>query len=166
MSEKPQKRLVSNQQYISIIGEKLSLHVFGGLLLAFGFAGLVLLWALWKSGFAVNPDTQDATEVFAVAVSAVSLLLLVSSRFLLRKASKIESVAPITTRAVHLLPPEEILVRGSDRPSTNQQAELLRAAGQGPETPAEELLRASGNRRLIETEIALNRQRSSNEEGC
>jgi hypothetical protein len=36
----------------------------------------------------------------------------------------------------------ETLVRGSERPLIDQQTELLRAAGQGSETPANQLLRA------------------------
>jgi hypothetical protein len=144
MSEKPRKRLVSKGQYLAVMGEKLSLNVFGGLQLAFGLTGVVLLWALWKSGFAVNPDTQDETEVFATAISAVSLLLLVSSRFLLKKASKIESVALITTHAAHLLPPKETLGRPSHLPPADQQSELLRAAQLGQETATDELLRATG----------------------
>jgi len=39
------------------------------------------------------------------------------------------------------LPVEEILVRGSDAPSTVQDEELLRATEAGQETPKEELLR-------------------------
>ncbi len=37
---------------------------------------------------------------------------------------------------------EQNMVRPSDLPHSQQQAELLRAATHGPETPAEELLRA------------------------
>jgi len=42
-------------------------------------------------------------------------------------------------------PEVETLIRPSDLPPSNQQAELLRAAQDGKETPAEELLRANTN---------------------
>ncbi len=58
---------------------------------------------------------------------------------------KVKRVVPITKRSSHLLPPEETLVRPSDLPRSHQQAELLRAATHGSETPAEELLRATTN---------------------
>lgn len=57
--------------------------------------------------------------------------------------------APITLRAASdekaenmSEKPQKHLVRSSDRPPIDPQADLLRAARQGQETPAEELLRA------------------------
>jgi hypothetical protein len=68
------------------------------------------------------------------------------ARNLFREAKAIERVAPITRHNTGHLPAAETLVRASDLPPSHQQAELLRAAPQGSETPAEELLRAGMNR--------------------
>jgi len=62
---------------------------------------------------------------------------------LFKKERTIERVAPITRHSTSFLPPKESLVRASDLPPSQQQAELLRAAPRGSETPTEELLRAT-----------------------
>jgi len=64
------------------------------------------------------------------------------SSCLFKKEGKIERVVPITQHNTSSLPPAESLVRASSIPPS-QQAELLRSAQYGEETPAEELLRAS-----------------------
>ena len=51
--------------------------------------------------------------------------------------------APITKHTTSSLPPEESLLRASQSEPSQQQTELLQAAQDGTETPAEELLRAT-----------------------
>ena len=58
----------------------------------------------------------------------------------------VTEVTFIAPKTALVLPPEESLLRPSDLPPSHQQAELLRAAKPGQETPPEELLRAGGNR--------------------
>ena len=149
---KPQKQLVSKRQYVGIVGERLSLYVFGGLQLACGLAGVSLLsWLLWQASHsgALSDTSREAVIVFSLAIGVTSLLLVVSSRSLLKKANKIDPVTLITTRTAHLLPSEEVLVRASDLPPAQQQSELLRATHMSPETPAEELLRSSNENKSV-----------------
>ena len=70
-------------------------------------------------------------------------LMLLLAFYLFKKGRKVERVVPITKRTTSTLPPEESLVRASNLPPSQQQAELLRAAQHGKETPSEELLRAT-----------------------
>ncbi|MCW3052637.1 MAG: hypothetical protein JWN14_1807 [Chthonomonadales bacterium] len=57
-------------------------------------------------------------------------------------AAKLDSDLPVQNAAA--LPASESLLRGSAEPLQEEGAVLLRAAGQGPKTPAEHLLRAAG----------------------
>jgi len=57
-------------------------------------------------------------------------------------ATNLDSKIPVQNAAG--LPASESLLRSSAEPVLEQRAVLLRAAGQGPETPAEHLLRAAG----------------------
>ena len=66
---------------------------------------------------------------------------------LFREAKAVEPVAPITRHNTGHLPEVETLVRGSDRPATDRQTELLRAISPGMETPPEQLLRATQENR-------------------
>ena len=69
-------------------------------------------------------------------------------------ARALSSVELVTESGSHLLPLQDTLLRGSDLPPTGQQAELLRAAQAGLETPAEELLRSSSGETLSTFEQA------------
>lgn len=58
-----------------------------------------------------------------------------------RDVRSLPYVPPVTPDT---LPAEELLVRGAERPPTEESIVLLRAAGESVETPAEELLRPAG----------------------
>lgn len=154
MSEKPQKRLlqnsnagrdtvrtirlVSQEQYIRDISAKIRLF---SLALFVPLAGLILLavslWFCFQ-----NPDSGSAFEIlFYLSIAAVWSG---PSHFI--AAKQIKPVRPVIAHNAHKFTPREILLRASDLPPSHQQAELLRAAPQGCETPAEDLLRATTNR--------------------
>jgi hypothetical protein len=133
MSEKPGKRLVSKWEYVrvtavrTLVGSGFMFSVILGSLTLFptiscfmwGQAFGVVFWGSWTACF------------LAIAVSFY------------KKSEKIKHVAPITRHNTGHLPEVETLVRAADLSPSHQQAELLRAAKPGQETPAEELLRAT-----------------------
>ena len=95
-----------------------------------------VLWIGWAA--------HAAAGILAgvIILSIASLLPLLGWR--LGKAAFVaERVTPITRRNTGDIPEVESLVRPSDLPPSHQQAELLRAAKPGQETPPEELLRAA-----------------------
>ena len=76
-------------------------------------------------------------------IAAIGIAVLRLGADLFDKADNIEPVELITKHNTGHLPEIETLVRSSDRPTTDQQAELLRAARVEKQTPPEELLRAT-----------------------
>ena len=76
-----------------------------------------------------------------MSVTCLAIIWLGKSMF--KKAQRIEPVALLKRQSVIPLPEAETLVRASELPPSHQQAELLRAAPQGSETPVAELLRAT-----------------------
>jgi hypothetical protein len=129
MSEKPQQRLVGKWDYVQTTGKKIGLYSMAVFLVCAGV--MEALEMNWHNGV--------MSIIFGVAV--IILAVWCCKHFVVT-AKKIEPIRLHTKRATDLLAPEESLIRASDRPPSQQQAELLRAAGQGAETPAEELLRA------------------------
>lgn len=139
--EKPKKRLVSKGRYawlmagratllsVSVTASILGLTAFGLSLLMvcvsfmWGFNGIGYLWSV---GF---------------ACVAVGLFFVAFRSF--KAEQRIERVTPLTPQRAFHLPPEETLLRAADLPPSQYPAELLRAAGKSPETPAEHLLRAT-----------------------
>jgi hypothetical protein len=136
MSEKPQKRLVSKGQYVRTMGSKTVLYSLAGGVFV---AGLLLLTLTLVGVF----QFHDLSIVFLLAPGAVAIAGLVCSRNFFKEAKEIEPVQLLTIHNRYLMPPKQSLVRASDPPPSQQRAELLRAAGQGPQTPAEVLLRAT-----------------------
>ncbi len=139
-------RLVSKGQYLKTLGEKGVTHVagafFGLLGVSFFLISLFSLYGCFSSG--------SFSKVF-IFIAVVSLILSLGAfcgcKSFFTSAQEIETVAPITRHNTGHLPEAETLVRASNLPPSHQQAELLRAAQTGQETPAEELLRATqGNR--------------------
>jgi hypothetical protein len=137
MSEKPEKRLVSKGRYAFLLGKSASLtflsmtsDIVAILLLLMTVVQLVGVFYIWP--IVTGLVTAGLSVVFFRAAGKLS-----------KKANEIDHIQPITARNTCLLPPEESLVRASDVPLSQQQAELLRATQHGNETPAEELLRAS-----------------------
>jgi hypothetical protein len=143
MSEKPKKRLVSKGSYLKLMSTRARLmsgtilfSVFGAMSLSATLWGMIdrhrQFWGLWLFETCLG---------FAFVAWAWRI-----ASYCFREERKVERVAPITNRTASLVSPEESLVRASDVPPSQQQAELLRATQYGKETPAEELLRASRDR--------------------
>ena len=65
----------------------------------------------------------------------------------MREAKAPLDAVPLTRTNIGDLPAPETLVRASQQPPQEQQTELLRAAIQGPDTPPEQLLRATKEER-------------------
>ena len=141
MSEKPRKRLVGWNQYLAILGKKGIIYGIGFLciiavcvcFLGVGSAGV---WILLRGA-------DNFVVTLIVCGVSVGILMLRSGKFLYTKAKSMEAVALITRHNTGHLPAVETLVRASGLPPSHQQAELLRAAQYGNETPPEELLRAT-----------------------
>jgi hypothetical protein len=146
MSEKPQKRLVSKGRYVWSMTSRtilLAFSVLFALIGAYGVLGILFSIAFNVTGMS---ETDGRDNLFVLFLTAA--ILFTAGVFFLaysfwKKERTIERVAPITKRTTSTLPPEESLVRASAVPPSQQQAELLRAAQYGKETPAEELLRAT-----------------------
>jgi hypothetical protein len=143
MSEKPRKpnkRIVTKRRYIEALGTR-ARFLFGvGFFALFSF--MAFSAAFWSIG---DTETRYSggwwfNEIFRLALALWSARI---TYYCFKEERKVERVKFVTKRTSHLLPPEESLVRPSDLPPSRQQAELLRAAPQGSETPAEELLRAT-----------------------
>jgi hypothetical protein len=92
----------------------------------------------------VWPQPTFCTNVIPAA-TAMYILLRTAFRSLQHTTAAVAEAArcyvPPVSQQVAALPDEEVLVRGSEQPSTTSD-ELLRAAQAGAQTQAEELLRA------------------------
>jgi len=130
----PPKRLVSKGKYLQAVGKKVGLCCLAGLLVS---AAIYLLTspATWLN--------HAQSNGVSLVLGAITILALWCSLRLFEKGRQIEPGRPLTDHTVHLLPPEETLVRASDIPPSLQPTELLRAVQTDSETPPEELLRAS-----------------------
>jgi len=145
MSKKPQRRLVSKGQYARLITTRAAILL---LSLACVFAGLYTMVKMAESEGQhrhSKPGLMGAfLDLLVCTVPGVCCPIMFVGAFqLFKKERTIERVAPITRHSTSFLPPQESLVRASDLPPSQQQAELLRAAPRGSETPTEELLRAT-----------------------
>ena len=139
MSEKPKKRLVSRGRYVCLMAGRATLLSAAVIFASVGIFSLVLALMCAAHGWGMES-----------AYKIIGTVLVLLAFGLYRKERTVERVAPITRYTTSALPPEQTLVRASALPPSHQQAELLRAAPQGSETPAEELLRATiGNRPSI-----------------
>jgi hypothetical protein len=131
MSEKPQKRLVSKGQYAWSMTGRATLLSAAVIFASVGIFSLVLAVICAAHGW-----NMESTY------GIISTVLVLLAFGLYRKERTVERVAPITKHTITLTP-ESTLVRPSALPPSQEQAELLRAAQYGKETPAEELLRAT-----------------------
>ena len=140
---KPRKRLVGWKQYARTTWAK-GIGYSGATVVSccgvgFLVLGLILLW----QGFQISEPTARMSIVMGgVGCGIGSFLTLWYATTLFKDAQQIEPVELITKYNVKDLPEVETLVRGSTV-RLRTQAELLRAAGQGLETPTEQLLRAT-----------------------
>jgi hypothetical protein len=156
MSEtKPPRRLVGWKQYIGniavrVLGRSVARALLAGGLLSFGFSIFVFAILSFNADLNAHPIPIGFAPRYLVGgglLGGLCMLGLWSAKVLLKRVEKIEPVGLITRHNTGNLPEVETLVRGSDIPVVVQQAELLRAAGQGLETPPEQLLRAGEEKR-------------------
>ncbi len=156
MRETPAKRWVHKGEYRGLVVKRI-------LWCAAGIIGVVI-YVAFNCLINYSPSTPTPTVVdnapfhpgifgwaliiIGVIIAIVLLLLELSQIFgfvyeCFKAGSGVESVRLITPRNHHPAPSEECLVRPSDLPPSQQQAELLRPGQSGQETPPEELLRAT-----------------------
>jgi hypothetical protein len=151
MSEKPRKRLVHWQEYAETkvsdgIGYGFSLLA-GSVGILFLVVGVGIIW-LGSSDFE-GPSTIGSRIFFTVAgivFVGLSIAAMCAAKAIITAIRDTPPVQLVTKEAARHLTSAEILVRPSDISPAHQQAELLRAAKPGQETPPEELLRATANR--------------------
>jgi len=150
MSEKPKKRLVSKGRYVQTIMGKGGLYSVGISLYASTPVLLCISLFCLVVGYVTgsDPDGFDRTTMFILCGCFLALAVgtLWCGTKVFDKAAKIEEVTPLTKNNTGDLPETETLVRASDLPPSDQQAELLRAALPSSKSPPEELLRATQNR--------------------
>lgn len=146
-TKKPQKRLVGWLEYLEQTSEKAEMYAFASV---FGCVGAVLL--LWSfigilaGGLnAYQGDIGYALFVWtgSAVVAGLGLGALWCAKYLFREVKQTAPVALLTKASLNRLRDDDILVRASDPPPSNQQMELLRVAQDGLDTPAEQLVRAS-----------------------
>ena len=145
MSQESRKQLVSKGRYARLVTRRAALLSVSTLLSTVG--AVVLCSVVWAINDALRSSHPGRSWLTIGLGSAGSAFFAAYSFFVAslayKEERKVERVAPLTKRAADRLPPEESLVRASDISASGQQAELLRMAAQGPETPAEQLLRAT-----------------------
>lgn len=143
--EKPPKRLVHIEQYLTTIGKKSALYssatALGSAGVVLVLAALLLSWSSFHAAIAEIPRFFLSLLNGGVAVSGCAALWAACKVF--HKAKEIEPVAPITKYNASQLPVSETLVRASARPLTEYEAELLRPITHQQETPPDQLLRAT-----------------------
>jgi len=144
MSEKPPKRLVSRIQYGRVLRTRTRLLAAGSFFAFVSFMAFSI--ALWPVGDSPADDVRYSggwwfNLIFRLAVALWAARVTYGC---FKEERKVQRVKLVTKRTSHLLPAVETLVRASDLPPSNQQAELLRGvAPPTSETPPEELLRAT-----------------------
>ncbi len=153
MEIKPEKRWVHKGEYRGLVRRRVFCCA-SGVIGVFLYVGVNCFFNAPTSP--VTDNTPFHPGIFWGALMIIGAIIAILAElsqifgFLyqcFKAATEVESVRLITPRNHHLAPPVETLVRASDLPSTHKQTELLRAAPQGSDTPAEELLRASTNRK-------------------
>ena len=146
-TEKPKKRLVIWEQHLETQCAKGIGHSFGVVFESVGYCcvmGALAAFASCGQGGLVGFLVGLTVGTFFGGLGALTLW---ASMVVSCNADNIGPVAPITKRNAKYLPEGETLVRGSDRPAADQEAELLRAVRQGPDSQPEQLLRATQERR-------------------
>ncbi len=140
-TEKPQKRLMGKGRYYTVVGIKVSLSAVSVVFAIAAVAG-VLFCAVTMAWSIFRPDYMFPLPEYIPLFCVIIFLFCCSLQVWLWQR-QIKPVAAITRHNTGDLPDVETLVRASNLPPSHQQAELLRASGQGAETPAEQLLRAA-----------------------
>ncbi|MCW3051082.1 MAG: hypothetical protein JWN14_252 [Chthonomonadales bacterium] len=148
----PPKQVVSKQRYLLLHGRKLWFYSTG--IARVCFAGGYLTFGIyvishWKGNRYGFPEYMRGTfgaSLIGVGFAAMTAFMFYEAIKWLRRSrqygKEIAPVLPLTKRNTLLIPSQEILVRSSDTPATEQHDSLLRAVQKGPDTPSEQLLRA------------------------
>lgn len=149
MSEPPPTKIVSKKQYLILRAKKASFYALsaGLTVVAVGILVDTIIHILhWKTYPNLLVPTVVGGLIASIFGAAWGLFLTASavvwSRRFLKRGKAIGPVQPLTDRNVHLLPPEDTLVRGSDAPVLEQQSVLLRPVQKAGDTPSDQLLRA------------------------
>jgi hypothetical protein len=108
----------------------------GGMLLLF----LIAVIATWRLDRSVDTSQTVTAGLFALAFLGVPTFLFAWLWRSSAKAAKAIPYVPPVREQIAALPADEVLLRGSDPPVARPD-ELLRAARQGTQTGAEELMR-------------------------
>lgn len=149
MSEPPAQKIVSKKQYLILRSKKLGLYSLSAALTV--VAGALLIDTAihvvhWKNGSNFLIPGLIGAAISCLGSALWGLIMFASTVTLIdrtrKRARAMMPVQPLTDRNVHLLPPQETLVRSSEMPPAEQQSILLRPVQKGPETPPEQLLRA------------------------
>jgi hypothetical protein len=146
-TEKPRKRLVGWKQYLETQCSKWTGNIVGTVFEYVGYIFVMGAIGTLLSSFHRGLFGFLVGLIVSAFLGSIGALALWGSMIAMCEANNIEPVALITRQNTGLLPEVETLVRGSDRPETAEQAELLRAVRQSPESPPEQLLRATNERR-------------------
>lgn len=142
MSEKAGKWLVSKGRYCMGIGIKISLSAISvasavGALAGVLFCVITMMWSIFRSDYMF-----PLPEYIPIFCGIIFLLCFSIQAWLWQR--RIKPVISRTSYNTGDLPEVETLVRASDLPPSDQQAELLRGVAlPSSETPPEELLRAT-----------------------
>ena len=137
---KPRKRLVGLRQYAKTSMDQLLGYSGAIVVICIGTALLGLSLILIRDG---SDGYGDLFALFGGGVFGIcSLITLWYGTTLFNAAAQIRPVELISKHNAKYLPEVKTLVRGSDPPTVDQQAELLRVAGHGQQIPPEQLLRA------------------------
>ena len=143
--QKRRKRLVGVREYAKTSVDQVAGYCGSTAVICLGTALLGMSVLMIRTG---SDGYGDPVALFGGGVfGTCSLLTLWYGKTLFKAATQIRPVVLITKHNAKYLPEVETLVRASDLPTSRQQAELLRVAKPGQETPPEELLRAiQGNK--------------------
>jgi len=147
--KKVPRRLVGWKQYLGniaarVLGRSVAGALLMGGLLSFGFSIFAVVLVSGDAdvnGHRFSSDLASRYAVGSALLGGFCMLGLWGAKLLLKGVEKIEPVGLITRHNTGALPEFDTLVRSSDQPPAQQQAELLRAAQYGKEMPAEQLLR-------------------------
>ena len=131
---------VPKSEYVANTGKKAALTSFGGAIVVLGLVSAAVVCAL------VVPQFWSVGETGWLSLLGVlgggSLFVSYIGAKIVREGKEMATGVPLTRANTGQLPAADTLVRPSQAPRKSQQAELLRAAGQGPATPPQQLLRA------------------------
>jgi len=151
MSKPPEIRLVPRSRYVLLLTRWLLsfqlawvCSILGVGVVLIELYDLVIHFAIFCHA-PIEIEPGPFTGPLAVLVIPFGVILALAGRKLFARTGTEVPFAPITPANTHLLPADESLVRSSTRPQQSQQAELLRATPDSPDTPQDQLLRAASS---------------------